>query len=189
MHRRSILLTLAASLAVSLASCGGGGQAADPVASATQERSRPLSVHGTAATQWAAWDSGLAQARSQGRYVLVDVYTDWCGWCKRMDSDVYSRADVSSYLAEKFVSIKLDAESDEVVHHQGHTLSASELASAFGVTGYPATLFLTSDGKLVTNLPGYLPPARFLLVLRYIGDGHMDRGVSFEDYEAQAGRS
>ena len=189
MHRRSILLILTASLAIALAGCSGEERSADSAASMPSERSKPLSVHGTSATQWAAWDPGLAKAKAQGRYVLVDVYTDWCGWCKRMDSDVYARADVSGYLADKFVSIKLDAESEEVVHHQGHTMSATELARAFGVTGYPATLFLTPDGKLVTSLPGYLPPDRFLLVLRYIGDGHMERGVSFEDYEAQAGRS
>lgn len=188
MHRRSILLTLTASLAIAFAGCGGE-RAGDPVANARTERSEAPSALGAAGTQWTAWDPGLARAREQGRYVLVDVYTDWCGWCQRMDSDVYARADVSGYLADKFVSIKLDAESDEAVHHRGHTLSAAELARAFGVTGYPATLFLTPDGRLVTNLPGYLPPDRFLLVLRYIGDGHMDRGVSFEDYEAQAGRS
>src|SRR5258705_12969897 len=42
--------------------------------------------------QWQGWDSGLKDAGKSQRPVLVDVYTDWCGWCRRMERDVYSRA-------------------------------------------------------------------------------------------------
>ncbi len=159
--------------------CGGTGGSGEQAASAP----------GASGTSWSAWDAGLERAKAERRYVVVDVYTDWCGWCKRMDAEVYANADVSGYLAQKFVSIKLDAEGDAPLRHKGHALTSSQLAQAFGVTGYPTTLFLTPDGDLVTSIPGYLPRERFLLVLRYIGDGHLDRGVSFEDYEAQAARS
>jgi len=49
---------------------------------------------GDAAIPWRAWDPGLAEAQKSKRPVLVDVYTQWCGWCRRMDKDVYARADV-----------------------------------------------------------------------------------------------
>ena len=47
---------------------------------------------------WLNWDQGLSEASITKRPILVDVYTDWCGWCKRMDRDVYSRDDVRAYL-------------------------------------------------------------------------------------------
>lgn len=136
------------------------------------------------AVDWRSWDDGLARAKSAKRYVVVDVYTDWCGWCRRMDADVYGRRDVSDYLASKFVTVKLNAESGELVHRGERSMSARTLASQFQVSGYPTTIFLTPDGERLANLPGYVPADKFLLMLRYIGDGHMDRGEKWEDFVA-----
>lgn len=137
--------------------------------------------------RWQGWDAGLAAAQSGKRYVLVDVYTDWCGWCKRMDRDVYARDDVSEYLNRRFVSVKLDAESAQPVHYQGEARTERGIASGFRVNSYPTTIFLNAKGEHLTNVPGYLPADRFLLLLRYIGDGHMEKGVSWADYSARAG--
>ena len=43
---------------------------------------------------WRNWDRGLEEASGSGRPILVDVYTDWCGWCRRMEADVYSRPEI-----------------------------------------------------------------------------------------------
>jgi thioredoxin-related protein len=131
---------------------------------------------------WRSWDAGLRESGTSGRPVLVDVYTDWCGWCKRMDRDVYARADVQDYLARKFVTVKLDAESSDAARYQGRTYSSRTLAARFGVTGYPTTLFLNAKGGHLGSVPGYSPPQDFLLLLRFIGDGHADRGEKFEDF-------
>lgn len=133
---------------------------------------------------WRSWDDGIARAKSGNRFVVVDVYTDWCGWCRRMDADVYARRDVSEYLAAKFVTVKLNAESSETVHRGERPMTARSLASQFQVTGYPTTIFLRPDGERLANVPGYIPAEKFLLLLRYIGDGHMDRGTKWEDFVA-----
>jgi len=140
-----------------------------------------------AAFQWQGWNAGLRSAETSHRPILVDVYTDWCGWCKRMDRDVYARDDVGGYLASHFVTVRLNAEGGELVAWQGRNYSARTLASAFGVTGYPTTIFLTPDGERLVNVPGYVPADRMLLLLRYIGDGHMDRHEKWEDYVGRAG--
>jgi len=186
MRQRTLALLAVTTLAI--AGCSGERRAADTAAT-PQARGAERGAHATASPDWAAWDAGLAQARSERRYVMIDVYTDWCGWCQRMDAEVFARADVRDYLAQKFVSIKLDAESDAPLTHQGQALTARELARGFGVSGYPTTIFLDADGEHLANVPGYLPPERFLRLLRFLGDGHQARGVSFQDYEAQAERS
>lgn len=135
---------------------------------------------------WQAWDAGFRTASRKSQPVLVDVYTDWCGWCKRMDKDVYSRADVRDYLSSHFVTIKLNAEDQAAATHEGRRYTSRTLAAKFGVTGYPTTVFLRPNGERLVNVPGYLPADRFLLLLRYIGDGHMDRGVAWDDYMAKA---
>lgn len=137
------------------------------------------------AVQWKRWNEGLEAARRTGRPVLVDVYTDWCGWCRRMDADVYARPDVGEYLEGHFVLVKLNAESSEATPWQGQKQTARTLSNAFGVSGFPTTVFLDSEGQRLVNVPGYIPAERFLLLLRYIGDGHMARNVGWDDYVKQ----
>lgn len=140
------------------------------------------------AADWQGWTPGLQRARSTGKPVLVDVYTDWCGWCKRMDREVYARREVDAYLSSHFVTVRLNAESGELAAWRGKNYSARSLAEAFGVNGYPTTVFLDASGNKLVNVPGYIPADRFLLLLRFIGDGHMAKQESWEDYLKQAQR-
>ena len=131
---------------------------------------------------WRPWDRGMDEARDSNRPVLVDVYTDWCGWCRRMEADVYSRPEVRDYLSRKFVTIKLNAEARDAARYEGRAFTSRSLAARFGVNGYPTTIFLRASGDRPVNVPGYVDADRFLLILRYIGDGHLERGVTFEEF-------
>jgi thioredoxin-related protein len=139
------------------------------------------------APTWKDWNSGLKDAASASKPVIVDVYTDWCTWCKRMDKDVYSRADVRDYLSQHFVTVRLNAEYTTPARYQGKQYTSRTLAERFRVNGYPTTIFLRADGNHIANVPGYVPADRFMLLLRYIGDGHMERGVSYDDFVKQQG--
>src|SRR5438552_2002702 len=88
---------------------------------------------------WRDWNSGLREAASANRPVLVDVYTDWCGWCKRMDRDVYAQPEVRDYLSQHFVLVRLNAESPAAARYEGHAYTLRTLASRFRVSGYPTT--------------------------------------------------
>ncbi len=134
---------------------------------------------------WKTFDEGVMLAGQTNKKLLVDVYTDWCTWCKKMDSDVYTDKSVIDVLNKSFVLVKLNAESDKTVHYQGKALSETQFARAVGVTGYPATLFFESTGKPITLLPGYVPAPRFVPILQYIGDNHY-QNTSFEDFLAKA---
>jgi thioredoxin-related protein len=148
----------------------------------------PSAVAAGAGAGWREWDDGLREARVSGKPVLVDVYTDWCGWCKRMDRDVYARADVRDYLQRRFVAIKLDAEGGDAEQWKGASYTSRSLAAQFRVTGYPTTIFLDASGEHLVNVPGYVPADRFLLLLRYVGERHIDR-ISFDEFVKRAGKS
>jgi len=148
----------------------------------------PLHAGPASTLGWREWDEGLKEAHDRKVPVLVDVYTDWCGWCKRMDRDVYAQPEVRDYLNRKFVTVRLNAEAGDAAHYQDEDYTARSLASHFGITGYPTTIFLRSSGDHLINAPGYIPADRFLSVLRYIGDGYMDRGVTWEQFKQQGGK-
>ncbi len=99
-------------------------------------------------------DMGVAQeiAKTQDKPILIDFYTEWCGWCKRLDKDTYSNKEVQESL-EKFVCVKIDAEENKA------------LAKEYKVNGFPSTVFLRSSGQLIEVVPGYLPPQKFLKLL------------------------
>jgi len=141
---------------------------------------------GAEGAEWREWNQGLAEAKAKGKPVLVDVYTDWCGWCRRMDREVYARPDVRASLAKRFVTVKLNAEADDAASYRGKDFTSRSLASGFRVTGYPTTIFLRANGDHVVNVPGYIPADRFLILLEYIGDGHLDRGVDFQEFTKKA---
>jgi thioredoxin-related protein len=153
--------------------------------------SLPLGPRAAAAAaaelNWLSWNQAMAEAASTGRPLLIDVYTDWCGWCKRMDKDVYARDDVREYLKRKFIPVKLNAESAEEVRVGEQTMTARALAQQLRVSGYPTTIFLKPNGRdQIARVPGYIPAERFGLMMRYIGEDHIGRGVSWQEFEKSA---
>jgi len=142
--------------------------------------------------EWRGWNEGLAQARSAQKPVIVDVYTDWCGWCRRMDRDVYASAEVTDYLRQRFVTIKINAESPEAADYEGKHTDSRGIAQRFRISGYPTTVFLRANGEHMANVPGYVPADKFLLLLRYVAEGHADRNEPFTEFEksvqAESGR-
>ncbi|MDD5073038.1 MAG: thioredoxin family protein [Candidatus Omnitrophica bacterium] len=91
----------------------------------------------------------LKAAKSQGKPVMIDFYTDWCGWCKKLDSDTYSDPKVNAASA-KFICVKINADKEK------------DLTNKYGVSGFPTIIFLDSNGKVLQKIPGFLPPAGFL---------------------------
>ncbi|MBI3788327.1 MAG: DUF255 domain-containing protein [Ignavibacteriales bacterium] len=142
----------------------------------------------TAELSWKTFDEGIALSKSQNKKMLIDVYTDWCSWCKKMDKEVYTDANVKKILSAKFVLVKLNAESHKQLTYNGEKLSETEFASAIGATGYPTTVFFKSDGQPITLLPGYVDGNRFATILTFIGDDHY-KTTTFEQYLAKSGQA
>lgn len=136
--------------------------------------------------QWKKFNEGISEAKKSGKKILVDVYTDWCKWCKEMDKKTYADKNVSAYLKKKFVIIKLNAEGNEKVMYEGKLITPQEFAQGMGVDGYPATVFLQNNGKPITLLPGYSTPDQFIHVLSFIGENHYLK-KKFPDYLSEKG--
>jgi thiol:disulfide interchange protein len=92
-------------------------------------------------------DQALSLAKANKTSVVVDIYTDWCGWCKRMDKDIYTHPQIIS-LSRRFVFLKLNAEDGG----QG-----AKFAQKNNVEGYPTTVIIDENGRYLRSVPGYPP--------------------------------
>jgi thioredoxin-like negative regulator of GroEL len=107
-------------------------------------RSRP------AAFAWEHdFDQALARAAEQNRLVLADFYTPWCGACKVMDREVFSRQDVADALSD-WVPVKVNCDENEAV------------AARYGIEAYPTIVALSPQGEIITGFQGTAPAEDFI---------------------------
>lgn len=138
------------------------------------------------AQSWESFNTGMQKAKASKTPILVDIYTDWCSWCKKMDANTYADAKVKDYLKKKFTIIKLNAEDKTPITYQGKSMSPADFAQGMGVSGYPATLFMKSGGEGITLLPGYSEAPMFLHILTFIGEARYEK-QQFDDYLKEKG--
>ncbi len=132
--------------------------------------------------EWLSWDEAAQRAATDKnpKKVFIDVYTDWCGWCKKMDKDTFQDAAVADYMSKNFYMVKLDGEGKEPIEFKGKTYKFvpqgrrgyHEFAVALlqGRMSYPTVVFLDEKLNMLSPVPGYQKPEPFLTIARYFGD-------------------
>ena len=96
----------------------------------------------------------FARARAEGRIVLIDGSAEWCHWCHVMDATTYSDPDVRKLLGERFLPVRVDID------------ARPDFEERYSDWGWPATVIMTADAEEIGKFRGYMPPAKFLDVLR-----------------------
>ncbi|HRD57623.1 MAG TPA: DUF255 domain-containing protein [Ferruginibacter sp.] len=107
--------------------------------------------------------------------IIIDLYTDWCGWCKVMDKNTYGNAKVAAYINEHYYAVKYNAESTDSVWFNkikygfNSALKTNELALLLsrGDRSYPNTIFLEKIDASPAPLSGYMKPKEMEAPLRY----------------------
>ena len=145
---------------------------------------------------WLSWEEAMDIASREGntKKVFVDVYTDWCGWCKKMDKDTFQNPEVASYMDTNFLMVKLDAEDKNSKKFKGRTFDFvpsgrrgyNQLAAYLlnGRLSYPTVVFMDEKLNLLSPVPGYQKPGPFLNIARFFGDNiYLEK--SWQDYSNQ----
>lgn len=146
------------------------------------------------AVKWYTFEEAVALSQKNPKKMFIDVYTDWCGWCKRMDNTTFTDARVAAYLNENFYPVKFNAEQKDKVEFRGHTLKFLAEASRRGVhelayalldgrLGYPAFVYLDGKQDRISISPGYKEADALLVELEFV-DKELYKSMTFEDYKA-----
>jgi thioredoxin-related protein len=122
--------------------------------------------------KWYDFNEGVTKAKSEKKIALIDAYTAWCGWCKRMDRDTYTNANIISKIEKNFVPIKFNPEIEGVTYElQGKTYNGYQLLSLLAnhqQTGYPTTFFILTKKNRIMIEPGYQDPTKFETTLEKV---------------------
>ncbi|TAE23732.1 MAG: DUF255 domain-containing protein [Candidatus Kapaibacterium sp.] len=119
-------------------------------------------------SEFLSLSEGLKVAKQEKKPLIIDFYTEWCGWCKVMDQKTYGDNRIKAILAKSFVVAKYNPEKDGDVEFEGQKLKATEFAKRMKVNGYPTTALFSEDGKYLESLNGYVEPNKFLDILNYM---------------------
>jgi thioredoxin-related protein len=112
---------------------------------------------------WLKFEEAVAANQSDPKMLLVDVYTDWCGWCKKMDKETFTDPEVVKYVNENFYAVKLNAEDTKrTFDFMGKKFSEAQLAAAMRVRSYPNFVVIEPTLQNIAQLPGYRPADAFL---------------------------
>lgn len=138
------------------------------------EAQEPYSV------KWYTLEEALELNAKQPKKIFIDIYTDWCGWCKVMDKNTFSNPHIARYLTDNFYPVKFNAEGTEEITFKGQVFknrnqgqrSAHDFAVALlqGKLSYPSVAFLDSTSTPITFIAGYLTPEQFEPILIFISE-------------------
>ncbi len=125
--------------------------------------------------QWMSYDAGLQKAAKENKHVFIDFTAKWCGYCKKMDRETFSKAEVISMINDNFVPVRVDGDSQQELDIDGYKITESNLTKQeFGVRGYPTFWFLKPDGTKLGAITGYRPPNVMMDALTFVKDGKYD---------------
>ncbi len=120
-------------------------------------------VQGQESIQWMKFEEAIAANAKNPKMILVDVYTDWCGWCKKMDKDTFTDPRVVAHFQKNFYAVKLNAEdTNRKFPFMGKTFTEAEMAASMRVNSYPNFVVIEPGLQNIAQLPGYREPEAFL---------------------------
>jgi thioredoxin-related protein len=138
--------------------------------------------------KWMTWAEAQEAQQKHPKKIFVDVYTDWCGWCKKMDVDAYENPAIVKYMNENFYCIKFNAETREEIMFKGEKYGPDGRNNRLATflmqnrMSYPTIIYLDEQLNLVNIVPGYMNAKQIEPIL-YFHATNSYKTIPWEEYQ------
>lgn len=127
----------------------------------------PAAAQSKAEVEWQPFETAIEIADSSNRPILIHVWAPWCGWCQKMEKEVYPR--LTPELSDHFIVTRINRDDHETTHqYKGQKLTSFRLAQKLTAESVPTIIFLSSNGDYLLRLPGFIEADSLYPVLKYI---------------------
>ena len=145
---------------------------------------------------WHSFQEAVELSKKEKKKVFIDVYTQWCGWCKVMEKNTFTNPVIAKYVNKHFYAVKLDAEMKDTIVFNNYTFvnppdtinpsrkTTHQLAASLlnNRLSYPTTVYLDENFNMLTQVASYLPPDQLEPILKYFGENAYFN-TKWEDYQ------
>ena len=156
--------------------------------------SKLFSQHENGLVNWLTLKEAQEKYKSNPKPMLIDIYTDWCGWCKHMMKTTYSNPNLAAYINNFFYPVKFDAETKDTIEYNGVVYKPTskapktphELAIKFlgNSLSYPSTVFVTNNYEFNLLSQGYLDEKKIEPLLVFMVENVFKSAV-YDDFSNQ----
>lgn len=122
---------------------------------------------------WLTWEQAQAEQKKKPKKIFVDIYTDWCGWCKKMDAGTFENPAIAKYMSENFYCVKFNAETHEDIMFKGQKYSSDGRYNTLATflmqnrMSFPTSIYLDEDLNLLNIIAGYMDPKTIEPILSF----------------------
>lgn len=138
--------------------------------------------------KWHTIQEAEELCKTAPRKIIIDFYTDWCGWCKVMDKNTFSNPNIAAYINQYYYAVKFDAESGDTITFKDSTYYSTnpeafkqkelpkrkpshQLAIKLlnGKLSYPTILYMDENLNPISPISGYMTPDKIEPILVFFG--------------------
>ena len=156
--------------------------------------------HSDALVHWTDIATAQKAAKKDGKPLLIDVHTAWCGPCRMLDANTFHDPQTAEYINSHFHPVKFDAEGADTIVFNGQTFTnpsynpamksgrngthqlTMQIAPVNGRVAYPTIVYMDKNGQVLAPVQGYMTPEQIEPILIYFGD-QLNGKQEFPDFQ------
>lgn len=149
---------------------------------------------------WLSLEEAIEKQKENPKKIILDAYTDWCGWCKRMDQVTFSNPEIAQYINTYYYAVKFNAETTDTIRYRGKTYVNSQAGKvdangrpvrrpthqlAYELMGqrmsFPTIVYLDDSAKVIAPIGGYYSPQDIQPILIYFAE-NLHLSANLQDF-------